>query len=180
MGVKFSSIPINSVILAPEGARVARLEKALGTSDKVQNILFSQEIGVYIQSLARDYGLQPNQAVTISYLVLRVAIGELELAQLPSALSSETKLPTPQASKLASDIENEILAPIKGELRQQRQGANTDLSSKAEKEGAKNIVNLKSPNQPKPPSPTAPPSPSDKRPKYPLPPRVNRPNFPPT
>lgn len=148
MGILLQSIPTGSVQLLPdEGVRLSYLQRALETPTALRKLLFTRRTGAYLTGMAKHHRLDPNQTPIIAFIVLRVGLGEIHMAQLSSALSSELKLPNDRAQAIARELEKDLFAPVAMDLSQaqqlkQDQQAN-ESETRAQQAGARNVLNLK-------------------------------------
>lgn len=145
----------------------------LKTPAAVKQMLFAAQTGSFIQGLAKIHGLPSSSVMPIALLILKVAIGEIELAKLGAVLSSELGLANDKSQAIATEIERDLFAPVMLDLNQyleKRKAANQGgLPPEALlKGGARNVLDLK--NRPKPPVPPPIIPPQNPRP------RTQRPN----
>lgn len=146
MGALFESTPFGSLL----GLETARRKKYVGQiialPTKIRSIIDSLQTGSFVRGLVKQFRLQGSQVSQIAFAVLRVAVGEIELAKLGAVLSSELKLPNDKAQAMAKEIESELFSPVMLELNQfleKRKMKKENSEDKAKQSGAQNIVNLK-------------------------------------
>ena len=136
----------------------------MGTSKPVRQMLISPRTGAYLRGLAKSHQLEEKSAVTIAFVVLQVAIGEVPVAKVAGLLSSHLQLPNDRAHDLAGELERDIFSSLSLELSKQKQAGEekqaTSAQQTATKAGAKNVLNLKRKSTPpQPPAPNTPPQP---------------------
>jgi len=121
----------------------------------VMKVMSAAETGAYIRGLIKSAGLPAEKTAPVAFNVLRVALGRKTLEQLPSLISTEAGLPNDKAQKMAREIEEDLLGPVKEELTkfwaQQKNKPAREAGTRAEEAGARNVLNLK--ESPKPPTP---------------------------
>ena len=147
MGIVFTSVPINSVMAIPPERRHDYRVAALQTSEPVRRMIISPRTGAYLRGLAKSHQLPESKAVTIAFVVLQVAIGEVPIAKVAALLSSHLQLPNDRSHDLATELERDIFAPLSLEISKQatnnKQAEQVQAEKKATKAGAKNVLNLK-------------------------------------
>lgn len=148
MAFTFPTVPIGSLININADQSRAYIHLAFTTPEHVQDMLFSANTGVFLNTLGKQFGLLIDQVEKIAFVVLRVAVGEIELAKLGAVLSAELKLPNDKAQSIAKEIEKELFSPVMLELNdwlaKRKQGQGTQPA------GVKNVVDLKNQPLPKP------------------------------
>jgi hypothetical protein len=91
--------------------------------------------------------LPESKAVTIAFVVLQVAIGEVPIAKVAALLSSHLQLPNDRSHDLATELERDIFASLSLEISKQttsnKQAEQVQAEKKATKAGARNVLNLK-------------------------------------
>lgn len=157
MGVIFNSVPVNSVLIVPEEHRGLYVHEAFQTEQVVRDMLISAHTGAYLRGVAKSYQLPSTAAPVLAFAVLRIAIGEIELAKLGSLISGDLQLANDQAQKIAQELERDLFAPISRALNtqvaKQAQQQATTSKDQAQLAGARNILNLKEQRQPPQPPP---------------------------
>ena len=116
MGVIFDSVPIGSLTGLPAEKRLKYTESVFQLPGKVRVMLFAPNTGAFTRGLVKGYGLAEEKSAVAALAVLRVAIGEKAVAQLPSLLSTELKLPNDKAQAMAREIEQDLFGPVRKEL----------------------------------------------------------------
>ncbi len=176
--IALKTIPINSLVLIPEQERGSYIQKIFTLHQKMQLMLFSDDTGAFIRGIAKTYNVSPETAPHIAFAILEIAIGKKTIAQLPSILSTELQLPIDTAQKMATEIEHDVLAPIKAELNDQssqQKGSSVPsrTTAQAASSGMKNVLNLKE-IAAKPPQTQLPPKPIQPSlpPRRPVPPKM--------
>lgn len=147
MGLVFTSVPINSIMAIPAERRHDYLVAGMSTSDAVRQMLLSPRTGAYLRGLAKSHQLPEKTAVTIAFVVLQAAIGEVPVGKISALLASHLQLPLDRTQKLATELERDLFAPLALEIKQQKQAVQqtqaTTAQSAATKAGARNVLNLK-------------------------------------
>lgn len=141
----YISHPVGSLIRQPEEVERRYLDAFFEMPHSLQNMLFSRRTASYIRGLVKTYDVPLDQSHRIAFIVMRVAVGEIELAKLAGVLSGELKLANDKAQRLAKDIEKELFAPVMKDfnewLASGRQAASAGEA--ANEAGAQNIIDLK-------------------------------------
>lgn len=112
----FKSIPANSISGLPEQTRLSYLESTLSLPEGAQNMLFSDSTGAYVQGLAKSNRIPTENAFKIGLAILEIAIQKKSISELSTTLSKELSIDTDTALKIASEIDQDLFAPIQGEL----------------------------------------------------------------
>ena len=112
----FKSIPANSITGLPEETRLNYLETALSLPTKAQDMLFSDSTGAYVQGLVKSNHIAPEHAFKIGLAILEVAIHKKEISDLSTTFSKELEMSPEAAMLIASEIDQDLFAPIQGEL----------------------------------------------------------------
>ena len=112
----FKSIPANSITGLPENIRLIYLENTLSLPEKVQDMLFSDSTGAYIQGLAKSNQISSENAFKIGLAILEIAIQERDISELSTKLSKELEISQDSALKMASEIDQDLFAPIQSDL----------------------------------------------------------------
>lgn len=154
----YKSKPLGSVLTRPPVEQDRLIERSFTLPRSVKNLFVSEKTGAYIIGLAKAYKLSTGYAPVIAFIVLRVGFGDKTLAQLPSLLSTELKLPNDKAQAMAREIEQDLFGPVRKELEEYwRKGAGkmSPLVPEAMvgKAGARNVLNLKEQKRPPVPPP---------------------------
>jgi len=157
MGIVFTSVPINAVMAIPADRRHDYRVSALETNGPIRQMIVSPRTGAYLRGLAKSHQLPEKTAVTIAFVVLQVAIGEVPIAKISGLLSSHLKLPNDQAQDLATELERDIFASLSLEIGKQaaskKQVDESSAQTDAKAAGARNVLNLKrNSTPPTPPS----------------------------
>lgn len=153
---EFETIPIGSILSVPASERLPYISKIVALPDSIYQMIASPKTGAVIRGMTRLNQLQLDQSPLISFAVLQVALGEYEISQLPSVLSTKLRIPNDKAQAIAREIEKELLAPIALELNQylaqKKRTAQSIMNKGPGNIGAQNVLNLKEQRQqPKPP-----------------------------
>lgn len=82
----------------------------------IRDMLASAHSASFIRGLYKLYKLPPEQGQTIAYAVLQVALGEKTLAQLSGRLAAKLPLPEDSAQKMAAEIEQDLMRPVRKDL----------------------------------------------------------------
>ncbi len=174
----FTTIPANSFLILPEADRTAYIQAIIPLHIKIRDVLYSTDTGAFVRGIAKTYDVSPETAPKIAFAILEIAIGKKTIAQLPSILSTELQLPIDTAQKMATEIEHDVLAPIKTELSDQssqQKGSSVPsrTTAQAASSGMKNVLNLKE-IAAKPPQTQLPPKPIQPSlpPRRPVPPKM--------
>ncbi len=144
----FHILPVGSIYAREESASLGYLDIIQNLSPEIKNMISSEETGSYIKGIARSYDVSEENQPNIAFAILEIAIGKKTIAQLPSILSTELQLPIDTAQKMATEIEHDVLAPIKTELSDQssqQKGSSVPsrTTAQAASSGMKNVLNLK-------------------------------------
>lgn len=152
----YKSKPLGSVLTRPSVEQDRLIERSFTLPRPVRNLFVLERTGAYIIGLAKAYKLSTDHAPVIAFTVLRVGFGDKTLAQLPSLLSTELKLPNDKAQAMAREIEEDLFGPVRKELeeywRRQKSGPSAPEASVSEA-GARNVLNLKEQERPPQPPP---------------------------
>jgi hypothetical protein len=156
MGIEFESVPVGSLIRMPSERRIGYWEIILKLPKQAKEMLHSWNTGAYIRGLTKQHGLNTDKSQIIALIVVRVVIGELKVSNMAAALSADLPLPNDKAQVLASEIEKELLEPVRAELEEfwaqrHKQEPAAEAERRAGEGGAKNVLNLK--EEKNPPSP---------------------------
>lgn len=171
-GDGFIFYPIGAA-LAQTAERWETLSRIMETMPRsIRDMLISPQTASFIRGMIKTHNLPHEAGYHLAYLVSRVAVGEVSLAQLQSVMATELKLPLEQAAPIAREIEKELFVPIMLEFNQylaaRKSGAPPRTSSAVTPapplrpaaptapppttgSGARNVLDLKS--QPRPPVP---------------------------
>lgn len=115
----YTAIPTSSVIQLSREDVDYYIKEMNCLPDAIFRVMNSPNTGAFLHGLAGKAGNnEPQQAAILGFTVLQVSIGEVPLAQLAGAISTNLKLPNDKAQKLANEIEKEIFLPISGELQE--------------------------------------------------------------
>jgi len=155
----YKSKPLGAVLTRPSTEQDRLIERSFTLPRSVKNLFISERTGAYIIGLAKAYELSTDHAPVIAFIVLRVGFGDNILAQLPSLLSTELKLPNDKAQKMAREIEEDLFGPVRKELEEywrknppsSRQSGT--LARQGSEGGVRNVLNLKEQKQPPMPPP---------------------------
>ncbi|MCE9643236.1 MAG: hypothetical protein K8Q97_02795 [Candidatus Andersenbacteria bacterium] len=112
----FSTIPANSVILLPEDRRSGYLSKIIAAPEKIRDVAFSDDTGAYIRGLTKGSKITPDDAPKIALSILEVFIGNKNISDLSTLIAQKTGVGMDIALNLASEIDQDLFAPIQGEL----------------------------------------------------------------
>jgi hypothetical protein len=112
----FKLIPANSITSLPEETRLLYLENILSLPENAQNILLSDSTGAYIQGLAKSNRIASENASKIGLAILEVIIKKKEISDLSTIFSKELGLSIDTALQIASEIDQDLFAPIQSEL----------------------------------------------------------------
>lgn len=112
----FSTIPANSVILLPEDQRSGYLSKIITAPEKIRDLAFSDDTGAYIRGLAKGSKITPDDTPKIALSILEVFIGNKDIADLSTLIAQKTGIDADAALTIASEIDQDLFAPIQGEL----------------------------------------------------------------
>ena len=112
----FKSIPANSITGLPEETRLNYLETTLSLPAKIQDMLFSDSTGAYVQGLAKSNHIPTENAFKIGLAILEIAINKKAISELSTTLLKELGIDIDTALKMASEIDQDLFAPIQGEL----------------------------------------------------------------
>ncbi len=155
----FIAKPLGSLLTRPPLEQDRLIEKSFTFPRSVKSLLTAERTGAYIIGLAKAYKLSISQAHSIAFMVLTVGLGEKKLAQLPSLLSTELRLPNDAAQKMAREIEEDLFGPVRKELEEywrknppsSRQSGT--LARQGSEGGVRNVLNLKEQKRPPVPPP---------------------------
>ncbi len=149
----FECTPSGSLLSQPSDQRLPYISYLVAMPESVHNLVASARTGAFLQGLSKTNNIPIEKTPQIAFIILRIAVGEKNLAQLGSILSTELQIPNDKAQAMAKEIEKELFAPIALELNQylsqKRQSAPKPLG------GARNVLDLKN-NAPPPPPPPIP------------------------
>lgn len=137
----FFSTPFGSLTSLDRSQRKQYLQPFNSMPSHVQEMLQDLKTGSFFRGLAKQFRLPLDQAEKLAFAVLRVAVGEIELAKLGVTLSAELKLPNDKAQAIAKEIEKELFAPVMLELNQFLE--KQKKQSTQQPMGVKNVVDLK-------------------------------------
>lgn len=164
--LEFQSIPVGSLLQIPLEEREGWLQDFFAVPSILKSLLSSFHTGSYIRGLVKNYKLIEDNGPHIAFMILRVTVGDLPLAQLGTVLSSKLKLANDVSQKMAAELEHDLFAPVAIELNQYLENRKREIKKLENKAtgnpraaGATNILDLK--NKPKPPVP--PPIPRRRR-----------------
>jgi len=160
------SVPTGSLFGGPEAEARGYLLRLEELPKKVRVVLGDMKTGAFTRGLVKSYGLPEERSAPVAFDIMRIAMGTRSLASLPSLLSTNLRLPSDKAQKMAEEIERDLLAPIMPALQQywtgqkktnqqQAKGGRSRPSPEAMagQAGAKNVLNLKDTNKPPAPPP---------------------------
>jgi hypothetical protein len=140
----FTAIPVGSLTLIDDINRDQYIAQFYKLPASTIAMTSSPQTGAYLRGLVKVYSLPLENSSMLAWSVLRVAVGEITLAQLPSVISTELKVANDKAQAIATDIEKELFAPIMLEynqsLRSSKAAASPSLQPSA---GAQNVLDLK-------------------------------------
>lgn len=144
--LNFEATPFGSLAMISREKR-SRYFPQLGALPKsIKDIVHDMNTAGFLRGLTKQFKVAVEQVPQIAFVVLRVAVGEIELAKLGATLSSELKLPNDKAQGMAKEIEKELFAPVMkelGEFLETRKQKSENRSSQAKQAGATNVVDLK-------------------------------------
>jgi hypothetical protein len=116
MGIVYASVPAGSIVTLPETERSAYIQQLLTLPTAARQLMTSNQAGAFTRGLAKSYSLPVERAADIAFTIVKVALGKVSLAELPWALAATLKLPESQAQRMAYEIEQDLLAPIRQAL----------------------------------------------------------------
>lgn len=153
---KFQTIPAGSLLTLSERESDPYFNKIAVMPARLKGLMTSINTGAFIRGLATAYQIPSEKASSIAVQIVQIAVGENTLAQLPSLLSTKLKLPNDKAQKMAKEIEEDLLKPVRKELeefwdKQKREEPIEIAEERASQSGANNVLNLK--EEKKPPTP---------------------------
>ena len=156
MGIIYNSVPMGSLVTLPEDQRSNHINNILKLPKNASNILFSPATGAYIRGLTKSHNLPTEHAPIIALIIVRLVTREITIDQLPSIISTEVKTPNDKAQRIAKEIEEDLLGPIKEELeefwnQQKQEEPVNEAEERATQGGANNVLNLKKEQSPPPP-----------------------------
>src|SRR3989344_2437852 len=172
MGVVYTSVPIGSLRLLSVEERRPFFLPIVQLPQTIRNVIFSSSTGAFTRGLAKSYNLTDEKSAYIALTILRVVVGEVQLSGLSRALAASVPWRMDRAEKMGSEIERDLLAPVKGELEnsgQQKGPGGLEAKqpappapSAARMSGRapaapKNVLDLKK-KSPAPPAPPLPPA----------------------
>lgn len=134
--IESESIPLLSLGAVPESSRRRYVELLLTMSPGLLNNLGDPRTGSFTRGLAKAYGLPVEKSAVIALTILKVVVGELKENALGSVLAQELPLAGEKAQKMATEIERDLLLPVRGELDKYWQGLKRDdIGKKAAQNG---------------------------------------------
>lgn len=161
---KLMTIPIGSLLTLPEQESDPYFKKVAAMPDRIKNLMTAFSTGAFIRGVAAAYNILSDRVPRIAIQITKIAVGEKRLAQLPSLLSTELKLPNDKAQAMAREIEEDLFGPVRKELEEywrknkigtspfaKATGGESARQERAGDAGARNVLNLK--DQKKPPVP---------------------------
>ncbi len=162
---QYQSTPIGSISLIPGQERLAYIDLFHKTPPGIHSMLSSPDTGSYIRGLCKTYNIPEDSLPKVAQAIFFIAIGKYTATETPTILSKELGLPNESVVKMFSEIEHDILDPVKMELDnflgKDRQGitlntANqviipkrTPLERGGRKSQSQNVLNLKELTTPK-------------------------------
>lgn len=116
--LSYKTIPVGSLLTIPEEQESFYLGAIKMLPQQLKTLVTSERTGSYIRGVAKILDVSLEKTPPIAFMVLRVVIGEITLAQLGTVLATELQLPTDMAQAMAKDIEKELFGPVMIELNQ--------------------------------------------------------------
>jgi hypothetical protein len=116
-GDLIKSTPGGALMLVSEDERGEYIKRIFELPQGVSEIVFAPRTGAYLRGLVSSYKLPLTKSHLIALAIVRLFIGKKSLAQLPGILSTELGLANDAAQKMASEIEDDLLAPVMGDLK---------------------------------------------------------------
>ena len=114
--LSFKTVPANSILVLPDQERAGYLTNILKLPTSARDMLFSSNSGSYIRGLSRSNNISPELAPNISFAVLRVVLGKIEISSLTTTLVNEIHVETDIAQQIASEIDQDLFAPLQADL----------------------------------------------------------------
>lgn len=145
----FKTIPIGALVSRPEEEDSKYTKKIPDLPPNIKTLISSERTGAYVRGLVKHHDLPEEKAPQIAFSVLQVALGEKQLAQLSSLLSSNVQISSDLSQKIADEIEKDLFAPVMLELNNYLAQKKKDSKSTSPTEGMDNVVNLKDNPTPK-------------------------------
>lgn len=143
MNPSFTASPIGSLRLIKDPKQRARyIGTFLDMPTSLTRFLYSPTVGAFIRGTTKEFNIPVEQAPQLAFAVLRVAVGEVELAKLGATLSSELKLPNDKAQAIAKELEKELFTSVMLELQQFLQ-KKSQSQQKPTNPGVANVIDLK-------------------------------------
>ena len=155
---------MDSYLTTPAGAAALSvpdqrplLAKGLSSLPKtVLTMASSPQTGAFIRGLVKVHKLDEDYAGTVALQVLHILLGDKDLAQLPSLLSSDLKIPNDKSQQMAQEIEKELFAPISMDLNKylaEKKKAAGSVVNKTTGPRPSNVLDLKDTKRPPAPPP---------------------------
>lgn len=142
--MSFEATPFGSLGTISRDERRRYLTQLGKLPTHIKDVVYNLGTASFLRGLTKQLKMPVDQAPQLAFAVLRVAVGEIELAKLGATLSSELKLPNDKAQAIAKEIEKELFTPVMMELnewleRQKKQQAGQKTSNP----GVSNVIDLK-------------------------------------
>jgi|GEM_PF-2283437 hypothetical protein len=149
----YKATPLGSILTRGQEEQEKLLEASFSVPKNIKTILTSAKTASFIHGLAKNFRLSEKVSPIIAFAILQITLAEKTIAQLPSMLSTELKLPNDQAQKMAKEIEEDLFAPVIQELevfwtKQKEEEPAQKATERANQGGAKNVLNLKEAQRP--------------------------------
>lgn len=157
---KFRSGPVGSLAIVSDESRLGYFNRIFALQPKVRDMLYSGVTGAYLRGVARTYNVPSDQVPQLALLIVKIAVGEVRLAQLAAAVSVACNLATDKAQSVARDVERELFSPIMIDLGESLRNVQQVPTSPKPRLASppQNVINLKD-RPPAPPKPIYPPAP---------------------
>lgn len=145
----FENTPFGSLTTVESGQRFQYLSRLGKLPTSLKDIVFNLTTGAFLRGLTKQHNVSLDQVSPLAFVVLRVILGDVELAKLGAVLSAELKLPNDKAQAVAKEIEKELFAPVMLELNQflEQQKKAASAGASASQAGTQNIIDLKHKSQ---------------------------------
>ncbi|MEO6077212.1 MAG: hypothetical protein ABIP54_00305, partial [Candidatus Andersenbacteria bacterium] len=111
----YKSTPIGSLITKTNEEGEHYIQKMMVMPPKLVTLLMSSNTGAYVVGLMRAYKLEPSLGSVVAFNILKIVHGDLALDQLAITLAPELQLTIENSIKIASEIDQDIFAPIQSE-----------------------------------------------------------------
>lgn len=112
----FHLIPVGSMYAFPADQSAGFVDILGNLPQTIKNLLSSENTAAYITGLGKSHKITPEKQPTIAFVILKIAIGKVAMADFTMTLSSELGIDIDEAQKMATEIYRDLFAPIQDDL----------------------------------------------------------------